>query len=130
MAQIQRRDCYPCTLCCFYFASEILKKKSYEWCKHVGPEGCKIHEKKPKICRDFICEWAAGAKEIPEEAIPSKIKVVFIREKGKKGETDIIIVDEVYPGFLERTLTKELILAFAEYNQVFIRPVYGKPYFW
>lgn len=51
------RDCGACNLCCKYFEVKDTTKQ-YEWCEHCNISvGCKIHETKPKQCKDFDCMW-------------------------------------------------------------------------
>jgi len=128
MTPTQKRECYPCSLCCLYLKVPEIGKPAYIWCPQLGPKGCKIHETKHQVCKEFICEWAAGAEEIPEELRPFDINVVFLRLKGRKGETDTIFVDEVYPNHLGEDKVQEIIQAFAEYNKVIINPVFEEPY--
>ena len=68
------RECGDCTLCCKLplIEDKELQKKEYTWCKdcEIGV-GCKIYSKRPKVCKDFKCEWLLG--HFPEHARPDKV---------------------------------------------------------
>jgi hypothetical protein len=52
------RSCGACSLCCKVFAVPDFKKPRSVSCVHCVPgKGCGIHHDRPRICRDFFCNW-------------------------------------------------------------------------
>ena len=77
------RECGDCNLCCKLPNIDNSKfKKDYTWCKHceIGV-GCKIYEKRPKICKDFKCLWKAGMCDL--ELKPNKVGFYIIPENNQ-----------------------------------------------
>ena len=64
-----------CNLCCKIPSvdnPEGFKPDMYSWCTHcdIGV-GCKIYDRRPDPCKEFICHWLRGI--IPEELKPNKV---------------------------------------------------------
>ena len=74
---MKERACGTCNACCMLPPIlEPLNKTAGVWCKHcdVGI-GCSIYKRRPKQCRDFLCQWILGEGE--EEERPDKIGLMF-----------------------------------------------------
>lgn len=64
---LSHRTCGECTACCT--AYPILPgpnffsegKPAATPCKHLCARGCSIYEQRPKICRDFRCDYLEGS---------------------------------------------------------------------
>lgn len=46
-------------------APEIAKPAG-AWCRHCSRPGCSIHDRRPDLCRDFLCQWLLDPKLGPE----------------------------------------------------------------
>lgn len=51
------KSCGPCTLCCEVLQVPALAKPAGRLCAHVCESGCGIYERRPDVCRDFVCGW-------------------------------------------------------------------------
>lgn len=69
MSHLARRGCNGCTACCISPAIEqnqilagesIPAKAAGEKCKHCKSVGCAIYDRRPGICRGYLCLWAVG----------------------------------------------------------------------
>jgi uncharacterized protein len=62
------RACGDCSLCCKLLeidaavAPEVGDKPAGVLCRHCTSPGCKIYERRPKLCADFRCQWLADEK--------------------------------------------------------------------
>ena len=55
---VQGRSCGTCSLCCKVYSVKELNKPEGQWCPHVARgTGCKIHDIRPHVCRQFYCSW-------------------------------------------------------------------------
>lgn len=72
-----RRQCGPCTACCFTFAVTLDDgpKPACEVCKHLSTRGCGIYQKRPTECRKFECLWRSGF--FNEEMRPDLVNAIF-----------------------------------------------------
>lgn len=59
MIRLDKRQCGPCTACCIdlKIADPELKKAARVPCPHLGAKGCGIYDKRPGVCREFLCGW-------------------------------------------------------------------------
>lgn len=57
-------DCGECTVCCTLSVVKELDKKVGEQCVHCVDQGCMIHGKHPKVCKDFECAYYQGGNNI------------------------------------------------------------------
>lgn len=82
-------DCGGCTECCELFhidskkatngiiESVMIESPAGVLCDHCDKNvGCKVHEERPKICRDFLCSYAQQ-NNAPIELRPDKCGVIF-----------------------------------------------------
>lgn len=52
------RICGHCTLCCRLPDIDALAKPANQWCDHCREgQGCRIYDRRPQLCRDFLCLW-------------------------------------------------------------------------
>lgn len=59
MIRLDKRQCGPCTACCIdlKIAAPELKKAARVPCPHLSGKGCGIYDKRPGVCREFLCGW-------------------------------------------------------------------------
>ena len=59
MANLNKRVCGPCTVCCTELKIETpqLRKAADTPCKHLCGTGCGIYETRPSVCQQFLCGW-------------------------------------------------------------------------
>lgn len=72
------RECGACTVCC-----KVMKidqagffKPGGVYCHQCRPTGCAVHATRPEVCRGWFCLWRR-IKEMPEEARPDRIGIIF-----------------------------------------------------
>jgi len=67
------RDCGGCTVCCVApsIVTEGLVKAPGVACSNCTGSGCAIYERRPTLCRDYLCAWKRIAW-IPEEMRPDR----------------------------------------------------------
>ena len=71
------RQCGDCSLCCKVLRIPELSKPTNQWCDHCRPgQGCAIYETRPKVCREFECQWLTDLA-IGEEWRPTRSKMVL-----------------------------------------------------
>lgn len=74
-----KRTCGHCDLCCIHLqidseqgfstllhSNEDIAKKAGTPCKFLGPKGCRVYDKRPRVCREFACDWLKG-NTLPQE---------------------------------------------------------------
>jgi hypothetical protein len=74
------RQCGACTVCCKLLPvnTDGLRKTSNVLCSHCDEgRGCQIYERRPRVCRDFYCEWRLNP-QIPATWRPDK-SAIFIQ---------------------------------------------------
>jgi hypothetical protein len=91
---VEGRNCGKCSLCCKVMGIAEIAKGPGVWCKHCAPGkgGCKIYEKRPASCRDFLCGWLV-TKELGSEWYPTTAKLVISSEATRV----IFFVDPAFP---------------------------------
>lgn len=71
------KECGNCTWCCFFLDVPDYNSPVNEYCSNCEPNvGCKIHDIRNKICREFECLWKLE-KQIPDSLRPDRCGVVF-----------------------------------------------------
>jgi hypothetical protein len=76
LASLAVRKCGDCTMCCKAPAISddqigpeeahlLTPKPSGEKCRHCTDTGCSIYQKRPEICRGYLCLWLVGIAENP-----------------------------------------------------------------
>ncbi len=76
----QTRPCGPCTACCGGWMR--LKVGDHAIapghpCPHAGDEGCTIYDRRPAVCRDFVCAWAINDLDYPQWLRPDNARVIL-----------------------------------------------------
>lgn len=53
------KTCGPCQACCVALKIDApeLRKPSGTACVHLAKQGCGIYERRPAVCRGFLCGW-------------------------------------------------------------------------
>ncbi len=87
------RDCGGCTACCRYLTINTpeMKKLPGILCPHVAEQrGCKIHDDRPDICRNWFCAWRALPElELGDEWRPDRCGIlVKVTDKNIPPEFD------------------------------------------
>lgn len=77
------RACGTCTLCCRLPEIDHFDKPADAWCKHcVAEQGCSIYNRRPQVCRDFLCRWMIDPS-LGDEWDPSRSHVM-VYEQGRQ----------------------------------------------
>ena len=94
-ANVGKKSCGDCSLCCKLMNVPELNKPRNVWCQHVAVgKGCNIHETRPEVCRGFFCRWTEDVGLGPEWK-PNKCKFVLAHH----GEDSLTVyVDPGAPG--------------------------------
>lgn len=84
LPRAEGRGCGPCQACCWALpvASEPgdpvqLRKRANKRCRHQGPGGCAVYDRRPTGCRAYRCAWLAG--ELAEAHRPDQLGLVLER---------------------------------------------------
>ncbi|HXC56254.1 MAG TPA: hypothetical protein VNU97_13225 [Rhizomicrobium sp.] len=89
------RSCADCTLCCMLYPVPALTKPANVWCVHCDVSaGCRNHEHRPQMCRDFFCHYRLDA-DVPEHWKPNRSHMVMVSDAS--GARIIIDVDPAHP---------------------------------
>ena len=65
--EIPGKSCGACSMCCQVLEIEELQKPAGLVCKDcISGGGCKIYKDRPKVCRDFECEWKGDRGMTPK----------------------------------------------------------------
>ena len=87
------RSCGACILCCWLPDIDALDKPANVPCAHCSPAGgCAIYPARPRLCRDFFCEWMTDAR-LGAEWEPTVAHMMVYRQ----GPQTTILVDPAYP---------------------------------
>ncbi|SIR02078.1 hypothetical protein SAMN05880590_110160 [Rhizobium sp. RU35A] len=74
------RSCGTCTLCCDLPEIAALDKPANRLCRHgIAAKGCSIYERRPALCRDFLCLWRTDPSLGPEWK-PDKAGLMIYRQ--------------------------------------------------
>jgi hypothetical protein len=66
-------------MCCSALEIVELKKAAGPLCANCCESGCRIYAERPKVCRDFECEWLTSRK-LPRHFRPDRIGVLFMED--------------------------------------------------
>jgi Fe-S-cluster containining protein len=70
------RVCGPCSLCCTVLRVDELAKLGGRDCLHQRPQGgCRVHARRPAVCRAYRCAWLGGAFETGDR--PDALRAVL-----------------------------------------------------
>jgi hypothetical protein len=79
------KGCGGCTLCCTLMKVKMddigePDKPAFTKCRHECKRGCGIYERRPDLCRGFMCMWLGSQQfeglELPKELRPDRTGVV------------------------------------------------------
>ena len=88
-----KRECGECSLCCKVMGVPEVKPERHSWCPHADPgRGCKIYEKRPLPCQQFVCLWLIDEK-LGEHWYPAKSKILI----DYRDNVLCFVVDPAYP---------------------------------
>lgn len=110
----QGRHCGACTACCIYIpiAEGVLgpePKPAGVPCRHVGPLGCRRHQRRPAWCAKFRCWWL-GEPAWPAAWRPDKSGLLCVPEDLQR-RSGRVRVYEIRPGALEGPMANALLAA-------------------
>lgn len=74
------RSCGECTACCSgSMNAEIHGHRMGGGiaCHFLTREGCGIYERRPQVCRDFVCGWLTPGSPFPDHWRPDRIGVII-----------------------------------------------------
>ena len=72
------KSCGDCTMCCSALEIEEFHKPAGPACAHCAPGGgCAIYATRPKLCRDFECEWLTS-RTLPRQFRPDRIGAILM----------------------------------------------------
>jgi hypothetical protein len=93
------RSCGSCTLCCKVFAVPDFNKPRSVLCSHCEPSrGCSIHSSRPRVCREFYCNWLL-LETLGPEWQPERSKLVLQSVALKGGHQGLAV--HVDPDFID-----------------------------
>ena len=102
------RQCDQCQACCTWLKVPELPKDAGKVCEHLCHAGCGIYEQRPRSCRKFECLWLKG--ELPEEARPDKINVIFAEAYMREPDNQMpVLAIETVEGAAEKPAAWDLI---------------------
>ena len=73
------KTCGACTMCCSALEIDELRKPAGPKCADCGEAGCRIYLDRPRVCRDFECEWLSD-RRLPPHFRPDRIGVLFMED--------------------------------------------------
>lgn len=69
------RQCGSCNACCDILEVAAVDKPVNQLCKHWQTgTGCTIYERRPQMCRSFVCAWLQG--HLDDEWFPAKSGII------------------------------------------------------
>src|SRR3954453_16764857 len=69
------RQCGSCNACCDILEVAAVDKPVNQLCKHWQTgTGCSIYDRRPQMCRSFVCAWLQG--HLDEEWFPAKSGII------------------------------------------------------
>ena len=104
----RKRECGECSLCCTVLRVDELAKLGGRPCVHQRQEGgCRIHSKRPEICRAYRCAWLGGA--FGDDDRPDRLGAVV--DLVARGEVIRGVVRQLDGGALDRSERLRAIVA-------------------
>lgn len=93
LTPLDARTCGTCTLCCRLPDIDALSKPANAWCDHcVEGQGCLIYERRPALCRDFLCLWRTD-EDLGDPWEPARSHMMVYRQ----GSQITVLVDPDFP---------------------------------
>jgi hypothetical protein len=75
------KSCGSCTMCCRSLEIEELKKPMGKLCANCTEGGgCGIYAERPKVCREFLCEWICERTLAPNLR-PDRVGTILIDDQ-------------------------------------------------
>jgi Fe-S-cluster containining protein len=113
------RECGSCSQCCTLLEVTDVGKSMNEWCKHCDPgKGCMIYDRRPQMCRSFVCAWLQGY--LDEQWYPENANMVVHFSQ------DAVNV-QVDPAFPDRWREEPYFSKLCEWSLNGIRRTDGNP---
>jgi len=110
-AQLERQ-CGGCQVCCVVFElhDPDAGKAAGEPCRNLCPQGCAIYERRPQVCRDWLCVWRL-LPTLPEHWRPDLSGILLYQIKSQvPGYHDAGLILSLANGFAH--LEDEALLGF------------------
>ncbi len=100
-SQQKERSCGSCSMCCKFFYIPEVNKLPNEWCQFCKPgkQACTIYADRPKVCKDFECEWKMQ-QSLGDEWYPARCKMVLVDYSD--ASTLVVKVDPSFPNAWRR----------------------------
>lgn len=78
MNETESRQCGACTACCHVLEIDDpeLQKPAGVLCRHCD-KGCVIYDRRPKVCRDWLCMWREFPGLLDESWRPDRSGVLM-----------------------------------------------------
>ena len=74
------KSCGSCTMCCKALEIEHFDKPMGKLCTNcVASGGCGIYLERPKVCREFLCEWMCD-RALPPHLRPDRAGTILIED--------------------------------------------------
>ena len=78
MTAAHGKSCGECTMCCSALEIDEFKKPAGPACMHCASGGgCAIYSTRPRLCRDFECEWLTS-RTLPPHFRPDRIGTILM----------------------------------------------------
>jgi hypothetical protein len=74
------KSCGPCTMCCKSLEIDHFNKPMGKLCVNCTGEGCAIYMERPKVCREFLCEWICE-RSLPPNLRPDRVGTILIDDQ-------------------------------------------------
>ncbi len=115
------RHCGACTACCVYLplAEGVLgpqPKPAGVPCRHVGPLGCRRHQRRPTWCAKFRCAWLIEPAW-PAQWRPDRSGLLCVPED-LEHPAGRIRVYEIRPGAFDEPTGAQLLAALGSWASV------------
>ena len=74
------KSCGSCTMCCKALEIEYFSKPMGTLCSNCTENGgCSVYQTRPKVCREFLCEWMCE-RSLPPHLRPDKVGTILIED--------------------------------------------------
>lgn len=81
-AALDVRECADCTVCCTgTIVADIygFQMGPGHPCRYLSGHRCGIYERRPPVCKNFVCGWLAPDSPFPDDFRPDKLGVLIVR---------------------------------------------------
>ncbi len=77
---IPGKSCGACSMCCQVLEIEELQKPAGLVCKDcMNGGGCRIYAARPKVCREYECEWK-GNRSMGPQLRPERVGTILMED--------------------------------------------------